>query len=200
MFSLHAKGQACIFFPHVKCQKHVFSGKRIFEIAPDNANNSHIGKCFESRHCTRYYPACLMLSILNQFFFYFFLNVSPYHYFRFYFAGAAVGFKLDSLLKLSDTRARNNKMTLMHYLCKVETLKIRLFHIYICIGSWDNVSYHFLFFLGVVPLQKWYFGDLGKSFITVVKFLSALRKEDALYYFVIPGLPTILPRVWVGKS
>jgi len=31
----------------------------------------------------------------------------------------AVGFKLDSLLKLSDTRARNNKMTLMHYLCKV---------------------------------------------------------------------------------
>jgi len=33
--------------------------------------------------------------------------------------GSAVGFKLDSLLKLSDTRARNNKMTLMHYLCKV---------------------------------------------------------------------------------
>ncbi|KAJ4917002.1 Formin-like protein 14 [Raphanus sativus] len=34
--------------------------------------------------------------------------------------GSAVGFKLDSLLKLSDTRARNNKMTLMHYLCKIE--------------------------------------------------------------------------------
>ncbi|CAA0838269.1 Formin-like protein 14 [Striga hermonthica] len=33
--------------------------------------------------------------------------------------GSAVGFKLDSLLKLSDTRARNNKMTLMHYLCKI---------------------------------------------------------------------------------
>ncbi|CAH9144053.1 unnamed protein product [Cuscuta epithymum] len=31
--------------------------------------------------------------------------------------GSAVGFKLDSLLKLSDTRA-NNRMTLMHYLCK----------------------------------------------------------------------------------
>ncbi|XLR31813.1 hypothetical protein S83_059713 [Arachis hypogaea] len=28
-------------------------------------------------------------------------------------------FKLDSLLKLTDTRASNNKMTLMHYLCKV---------------------------------------------------------------------------------
>ncbi|KAI3844341.1 hypothetical protein MKW92_013648 [Papaver armeniacum] len=27
--------------------------------------------------------------------------------------------RLDSLLKLIDTRARNNKMTLMHYLCKV---------------------------------------------------------------------------------
>mgnify|MGYP004714104621 CR=1 FL=1 len=37
-----------------------------------------------------------------------------------YISGSAVGFKLDSLLKLSDTRAINNKMTLMHYLCKVE--------------------------------------------------------------------------------
>ncbi|CAA7393502.1 unnamed protein product [Spirodela intermedia] len=33
--------------------------------------------------------------------------------------GAAIGFRLDSLLKLTDTRATNNKMTLMHYLCKV---------------------------------------------------------------------------------
>ncbi|CAL0307194.1 unnamed protein product [Lupinus luteus] len=33
--------------------------------------------------------------------------------------GSAVGFRLDSLLKLTDTRATNNKMTLMHYLCKV---------------------------------------------------------------------------------
>ncbi|KAJ4792637.1 Formin-like protein [Rhynchospora pubera] len=33
--------------------------------------------------------------------------------------GSAVGFKLDSLLKLSDTRARDNATTLMHYLCKV---------------------------------------------------------------------------------
>ncbi|XP_021899384.1 formin-like protein 13, partial [Carica papaya] len=33
--------------------------------------------------------------------------------------GSAVGFRLDSLLKLSETRARNKKMTLMHYLCKV---------------------------------------------------------------------------------
>lgn len=33
--------------------------------------------------------------------------------------GSAIGFKLDSLLKLTDTRATNNKMTLMHFLCKV---------------------------------------------------------------------------------
>ncbi|KAF8407252.1 hypothetical protein HHK36_006379 [Tetracentron sinense] len=33
--------------------------------------------------------------------------------------GSAIGFRLDSLLKLTDTRAKNNKMTLMHYLCKV---------------------------------------------------------------------------------
>lgn len=37
--------------------------------------------------------------------------------------GAAVGFRLDSLLKLTDTRATNNKMTLMHYLCKVLAAK-----------------------------------------------------------------------------
>lgn len=36
-----------------------------------------------------------------------------------FIVGSAVGFRLDSLLKLSDTRARNNKMTLMHYLSKV---------------------------------------------------------------------------------
>lgn len=33
--------------------------------------------------------------------------------------GSAIGFRLDSLLKLTETRAKNNKMTLMHYLCKV---------------------------------------------------------------------------------
>ncbi|KAL9247560.1 hypothetical protein vseg_020979 [Gypsophila vaccaria] len=39
-------------------------------------------------------------------------------------SGSAVGFKLDSLLKLSDTRAKNNKMTLMHYLCKLLAEKL----------------------------------------------------------------------------
>ncbi|KAL1165143.1 hypothetical protein V6Z11_A06G112100 [Gossypium hirsutum] len=34
--------------------------------------------------------------------------------------GSAIGFRLDSLLKLTDTRAQNSKMTLMHYLCKIQ--------------------------------------------------------------------------------
>ncbi|KAK9683698.1 hypothetical protein RND81_10G158900 [Saponaria officinalis] len=38
--------------------------------------------------------------------------------------GSALGFRLDSLLKLTDTRACNNKMTLMHYLCKVLAEKL----------------------------------------------------------------------------
>ena len=38
-------------------------------------------------------------------------------------AGAAVAFKLDSLLKLNDTRAVNSNTTLMHYLCKVIATK-----------------------------------------------------------------------------
>ncbi|CAA7399776.1 unnamed protein product [Spirodela intermedia] len=38
--------------------------------------------------------------------------------------GSAVGFKLDSLLKLSDIRARNNRMTLMHYLSKLISEKM----------------------------------------------------------------------------
>ncbi|KAL3010744.1 hypothetical protein AAZX31_07G160800 [Glycine max] len=38
------------------------------------------------------------------------------------FVGLTVGFRLDSLLKLTDTRATNNNMTLMHYLCKVNQL------------------------------------------------------------------------------
>ncbi|XP_011031459.1 PREDICTED: formin-like protein 6 isoform X2 [Populus euphratica] len=38
--------------------------------------------------------------------------------------GSAVGFRMDSLLKLTDTRGRNNKMTLMHYLCKVLAEKL----------------------------------------------------------------------------
>ncbi|GER36590.1 formin-like protein [Striga asiatica] len=38
--------------------------------------------------------------------------------------GSAVGFRLDSLLKLSETRSHNNKLTLLHYLCKVLSEKL----------------------------------------------------------------------------
>ncbi|PWA96694.1 formin-like protein 18 [Artemisia annua] len=38
--------------------------------------------------------------------------------------GTAVGFKLDTLLKLNDTRSRNKTMTLMHYLCKIKPFRI----------------------------------------------------------------------------
>jgi formin 2 len=53
--------------------------------------------------------------------------------------GAAVGFRLDSLLKLTDTRATNNKMTLMHYLCKVwNSLSVAvLVHIYVLLPSFQ---------------------------------------------------------------
>ncbi|KAJ0751218.1 putative formin, FH2 domain-containing protein [Helianthus annuus] len=38
---------------------------------------------------------------------------------RFGPSGAAVGFKLDSLMKLTDIRASDSGLTFMHYLCKV---------------------------------------------------------------------------------
>ncbi|KAJ0834251.1 putative formin, FH2 domain-containing protein [Helianthus annuus] len=34
--------------------------------------------------------------------------------------GSAIDFKLDSLLQFTDTRASNSKMTLVHYLCKIQ--------------------------------------------------------------------------------
>ncbi|XP_024531860.1 formin-like protein 3 [Selaginella moellendorffii] len=38
--------------------------------------------------------------------------------------GAAIGFRLDSLLKLTETRARNSRTTLLHYLCKIVSEKM----------------------------------------------------------------------------
>ncbi|RDY06565.1 Formin-like protein 13, partial [Mucuna pruriens] len=37
---------------------------------------------------------------------------------------SAIGFRLDTLLKLTETRAQNKKITLMHYLCKVVADKL----------------------------------------------------------------------------
>ncbi|KAK2973125.1 hypothetical protein RJ640_012604 [Escallonia rubra] len=65
------------------------------QIEESHANNSLAWKCFEPGNCKG-------ASFCNAF-----------------VLGSAIGFRLDSLLKLTETRARNNKMTLMHYLCKV---------------------------------------------------------------------------------
>lgn len=63
------------------------------------------------------------------------------------FTGSAVGFKLDSLLKLADTRASTSKMTLMHYLCKVcilfyflkflDTFEYAKIGVYVFWGGWE---------------------------------------------------------------
>lgn len=37
--------------------------------------------------------------------------------------GAAFGFKLNALLKLSDTKTTDNKSSLLHYLIKIMTTK-----------------------------------------------------------------------------
>lgn len=70
----------------------------------------------------------MLLSVCH---FFFGFNMYLYKFYRYFspfdnllymdltWAGSAVGFRLDSLLKLTDTRATNNRMTLMHYLCKV---------------------------------------------------------------------------------
>lgn len=66
--------------------------------------------------------------------------------------GSAVGFRLDSLLKLTDTRATNNKMTLMHYLCKVwsfvkkdEGTQYALQDCYYLISDWNfKATFHTL--------------------------------------------------------
>lgn len=52
------------------------------------------------------------------------LEERQYLYISFLLTGSAIGFRLDSLLKLTDTRSRNSKMTLMHYLCKVRDFSI----------------------------------------------------------------------------
>lgn len=60
------------------------------------------------------------------------------------FVGSAVGFRLDSLLKLSDTRARNNKMTLMHYLSKVTW-----YSLFLCRSHFSKfVPLHSIYYLG----------------------------------------------------
>lgn len=74
-----------------------------------------------SQQCRR----VLYIECLEHCPFIFLICLMKYTY-KYELTGSAVGFKLDSLLKLADTRASNNKMTLMHYLCKVLLLIIPL--------------------------------------------------------------------------
>ncbi|MBA0865025.1 hypothetical protein Goshw_008246, partial [Gossypium schwendimanii] len=93
------------------------------QIEKDHANYSLSGKCIEQGHCkgaiistvTSSPKMAVLYNLKHQFT----LRISVLYGF-FLPSGSAVGFRLDSLLKLTETRARNNKMTLMHYLCKVK--------------------------------------------------------------------------------
>lgn len=97
--------------------KILIPGKRICKIAADNADNTYFRKCIESGDSTRY--ICNINTNSRIYLWTYKIEVDQ-DLFLLDLAGSAIGFKLDSLLKLSDTRAKNNKMTLMHYLCKVE--------------------------------------------------------------------------------
>lgn len=90
-------------------------------------------------------------------------------------AGSAVGFKLDSLLKLSDTRARNNKMTLMHYLCKVWLLNFKVSTIYL--GQVVKLAYCWCPCLFVFCYWSWW---MLADFIIVLESLA--------YFFMLFSL------------
>ncbi|PPS03011.1 hypothetical protein GOBAR_AA17656 [Gossypium barbadense] len=125
-----------------------FPGEEFGQIEKDHANYSLSGKCIEQGHCKgllflfHYGEICLSMGNKVDYCYVsclsnnpvifqlmipmecnrgehqFILRISVLNGF-FLPSGSAVGFRLDSLLKLTETRARNNKMTLMHYLCKV---------------------------------------------------------------------------------
>lgn len=79
--------------------------------------------------------------------------------------GSAVGFKLDSLLKLADTRASNNKMTLMHYLCKVLASKTpALLNFHLDLGSLE-------------PATKIQLKSLAEEMQAIIKGLEKVRQE-----------------------
>ncbi|XLR53410.1 hypothetical protein S83_004082, partial [Arachis hypogaea] len=57
-------------------------------------------------------------------------------------AGLSVGFKFDSLFKLPDIHARNNKMTLMHHLCKIDIPK-----------SFNNILYYTMVLKNFIDIE-----------------------------------------------
>lgn len=81
--------------------------------------------------------------------------------------GSAIGFKLDSLLKLSDTRASNNKMTLMHYLCKGLASK-----------SPGLLDFH-LDLVSLEPATKIQLKSLAEEMQAIIKGLEKVKQELA---------------------
>ncbi|KAJ3695440.1 hypothetical protein LUZ60_000817 [Juncus effusus] len=79
--------------------------------------------------------------------------------------GSAVGFKLDSLPKLSDTRARDNKTTLMHYLCKVLAEKL------------PEVLDFSLDLIHLEPSSRIQLKDLAEVRLTIQKGLEQVEQE-----------------------
>ncbi|KAK8993946.1 hypothetical protein V6N11_008158 [Hibiscus sabdariffa] len=79
--------------------------------------------------------------------------------------GSAIGFKLDSLLKLTDTRASTSKMTLMQYLCKVLAAKTPAL-----------VDFH-LEFVSLEAATKIQLKSLAEEMQAIIKGLEKLKQE-----------------------
>ncbi|CAH1451241.1 unnamed protein product [Lactuca virosa] len=81
--------------------------------------------------------------------------------------GDAVGFKLDSLLKLSDTISSNNKITLMHYICKVLASKAP-----------SLIDFH-LDLVSLESANKIQFKSLTEEMNAICKGLERFKKETS---------------------
>ncbi|KAL7605975.1 hypothetical protein Lser_V15G18424 [Lactuca serriola] len=81
--------------------------------------------------------------------------------------GDAVGFKLDSFLKLSDTISSNNKITLMHYICKVLASK-----------SPSLIEFH-LDLVSLESANKIQFKSLTEEMNAICKELERFKKETS---------------------
>lgn len=79
--------------------------------------------------------------------------------------GSAIGFKLDSLLKLTDTRASNSKMTLMHYLCKL-----------LASNSPALLDFH-LEFVSLEAATKIQLKSLAEEMQAIIKGLEKVKQE-----------------------
>ncbi|EYU34415.1 hypothetical protein MIMGU_mgv1a007441mg [Erythranthe guttata] len=82
--------------------------------------------------------------------------------------GSAVGFKLDSLSKLADTRASIGRMTLMHYLCKLLDKNDRS----------DLLDFH-KDFINLEASTKIQLKTLAEEMQSIIKGLEKVKQELA---------------------